>query len=127
MCTVNGQTGKVLLRRGLVAGALIAALSADAQSLLTNYQDGTQNIVFVGPDQHVYQIVANSSTWTSMDVTVATGLPLAATGSALASFANGAISISFFGVSGHLYQAVYANSSWAAWILLRPRGSNRLR
>lgn len=100
----------MLLRAGPVFVAVWIAVSGfetQAQSALSFYQDGTQNVVFVGPNQHVYQTVQNGSSWASQDVTAAAGLPLAATGTALSSFASGAIGISFFGVNGHLYDAVY--------------------
>jgi hypothetical protein len=98
-----------------LGGGLLFCWAAQAQTILTNYQDGTQNIVFVGPDQHIYQIVATGSTWVSADVTAAAGLPVAATGTALSSFVDGnAIGISFFGSNQHAYEAVYvAGQGWS--------------
>jgi len=76
-------------------------------SALTTYLDGSQNWVYEGANQHIYEAVF-SGNWGGVDVTSASGLPVAAPGSALSSFVDGnAISISFFGTNQHLYEAVY--------------------
>lgn len=100
-------TGRWVAVVGCALG-LWGGAGARGQSVLTSYYDGMQCIDFVGPDQHLYQIVNNGSGWTSQDVTAVTGLPVVASGSVLSSFVDGgAISVAFFGSNQHVYEAVY--------------------
>jgi hypothetical protein len=81
-------------------------------------EGGGESVVFVGPNQHVYQLsfnLSNSSTaWSTTDLTAATGSPLAAAGSALEAFyakSEGLEHIVYLGTNGHVCFMSFDSSS----------------
>ena len=81
-------------------------------------EGGGESVVFVGPNQHVYQLsfnLSNSSTaWSNTDLTAATGSPLAAAGSALEAFyakSAGLEHIAYLGTNGHVCFLSFDSSS----------------
>src|SRR5215471_21635106 len=82
----------VLLSGMITLPAIAQSIVPSASSKLAHLVDegGGESVVFVGPNQHVYQLsfnLSNSSTaWTNTDLKSATGSPLAAAGTALVAF-----------------------------------------
>jgi hypothetical protein len=64
---------------------------AGPDSGISGYVDlnGYQHFVYVGTDQHVFQIVYSNSTWGCGDLTVAANAPIADIGSAVSAFVDG--------------------------------------
>lgn len=93
-------------------------------SALVAYEDASSlpaspNVVFIGSNQHVYQLSLNAATavWSKQDLTALTGNTLAASGSALAAI-QGVVNfnghIIYLGTNAHVYQ-LWFNVSAATW------------
>src|SRR5262249_41824477 len=96
-----------------VAGSDLAAYE-DASTL-----PATLKVVYIGANQHVYQLSLNAATaaWSNQDLTALTGNTLAVSGSALAAvqgIVNDNLHIIYLGTNAHVYQ-LWFNVSAATW------------
>jgi hypothetical protein len=98
---------------------------AASGSALAQFFDsfGGQHVVYLGRNQHVYQLYWNDATgaWSNQDLTAATGNTLAASGSSLTAFLGRIFSknrdsedVIYLGANGHVYQ-LWFNPSSASW------------
>ena len=92
---------------------------AAAGSHLTSFADSFgEHIVYMGTNEHVYQIYYNSShgNWVDQDLTATTSGVSAASGSALSSFAdNSGEHVIYIGADLHIFQFYYP-ASGTGWI-----------
>src|SRR5215831_14057351 len=113
----------VLLSGMITLPAIAQSIVPSASSKLAHLVDegGGESVVFVGPNQHVYQLSFNLSnsttTWSNTDLTTATGSPLAAAGSSLAAFydeSSGIDHIVYLATNGHVGFLSFdsTSSSW---------------
>ena len=118
----------VLLSGMITLPAISQSVVPSASSKLAHTVDegGGESVVFVGPNQHVYELsynLSNSTTaWTNTDLTAATGSPLAAGGSSLAAFyakSAGLEHIAYLGTNGHVNFLSYDSSS-SSWKFTDP-------
>ena len=110
----------VLLSGMITLPAICQSVVPSASSKLAHTVDegGGESVVFVGPNQHLYQLsynLSNSTTaWSNTDLTSATGSPLAAAGSSLAAFyakSAGIEHIAYLGTNGHVGFMSFDSSS----------------
>jgi len=110
----------VLLSGMITLPAIAQSIVPSASSKLAHLVDegGGESVVFVGPNQHVYQLSFNLSnsttTWSNTDLTTATGSPLAAAGSSLAAFyakSAGIEHIAYLATNGHVGFLSFDSSS----------------
>src|SRR6516225_5981955 len=118
----------VLLCGMITLPAISQSVVPSASSKLAHTVDegGGESVVFVGPNQHVYELsynLSNSTTaWSNTDLTAATGSPLAAAGSSLAAFyakSAGLEHIVYLGTNGHIAFLSF-NSSSSSWTFSDP-------
>src|SRR5262249_2353456 len=113
----------VLLSGMITLPAISQSIVPSASSNLAHLVDegGGESVVFVGANQHVYQIsynLSNSTTaWSNKDLTAATAGTLAPTGSSLAAFdakSTGIEHIAYLGTNRHVCFLSFdsASSSW---------------
>jgi hypothetical protein len=92
-----------------------SGVPAAAGSALTSYinPSGIDHIVFLGSNQHVYQLRYNGS-WTTQDLTSLAGAGVAASGSALTTFVDskGNEHVLYLDPSQHVHQ-LYYNGTWS--------------
>src|SRR5215510_1454783 len=110
-----------LLLSGMITlPAISQSIVPSASSKLAHFVDegGGESVVFVGPNQHLYQLsynLSNSSTaWSNKDLTAATGSPLAAASSSLVAFfakSAGINHVVYLGTNGHIYFMSFDSSS----------------
>ncbi|HKF23527.1 MAG TPA: hypothetical protein VKE93_18280, partial [Candidatus Angelobacter sp.] len=100
--------------------------SASSKLAHTVDEGGGESVVFVAPNQHVYQLsynLSNSTTaWSNTDLTTATGSPLAAAGRSLAAFnakSAGLEHIAYLGTNGHVNFLSFDSSS-SSWKFTDP-------
>lgn len=113
----------VVLAGMMTLPAISQSIVPSASSKLARLVDegGGESVVFVGPNQHVYQLsynLSNSSTaWSNSDLTAATGSPLAASDSALVAFyaeSAGTEHIAYLGTNQHVCFLSF-DSSTSSW------------
>jgi|HubBroStandDraft_6_1064221.scaffolds.fasta_scaffold59391_2 hypothetical protein len=98
----------------MAGGAPLLASGTNLSAFISSSQE---HVIYLGTNQHVYQVVTTSSgTWTYQDLTATTGGAVAASGSALASF-NDSVGqhVFYLGTNSHVYQLYYAYNTrtWA--------------
>ncbi|HET9283740.1 MAG TPA: hypothetical protein VFR24_17435 [Candidatus Angelobacter sp.] len=80
---------------------------------------GGQDVFYVGADQHIHNIFSNSA-WHTNDITVASGAPLAASGSSVAAFLDtvgaatglvGGPDVFYVSTDQHIHN-IFSNSAW---------------
>lgn len=97
-----------------LAACLVSSGLLYADSSLTSYVNGSDNVVYLGTNLHVYQDTYSGSSWTNTDVTSVSGIPQAMVNSPLASFVqNGVVGIVIVASNQHLVEANY--SSGQGW------------
>jgi hypothetical protein len=90
--------------------AAASAHPAASGTALSSFVDSFQHVLYLGTNQHVYQLYYNGK-WVVQDLTTMSGAPSVASGSALTSFVTGSQEHAFYlGTSQHVYQLV-TNSS----------------
>jgi len=113
----------VLLGGMITLPAISQSIVPSASSKLAHLVDeaGGESVVFVGPNQHVYQLsfnLSNTTTaWSNTDLTAATGSPLAAAGTSLVAFydeSSGIDHIVYLATNGHVGFLSFdsTSSSW---------------
>jgi len=100
------------------AGGAPLAATGSALSSYAFEKQGTRHVIYLGADQHVYELRWDSSGWHANDLTSAAGgAPLAATGSALSSYAfenQNTQHVSYLGTDQHVHELWWASSGWHA-------------
>jgi hypothetical protein len=75
----------------------------------------TMQVVYIGSNQHLYQLSYNGTSWSGSDLTAATGAPSAATGTVLSSDYNrlaNTMEVEYIGSNQHVYQLWYEVAGW---------------
>ena len=112
-----------LLSGMMTLPAISQSIVPAASSKLAHTVDegGGESVVFVGPNQHVYQLsfnLSNTTTaWSNKDLTAAAGSPVAAAGSSLAAFyakSAGLEHVVYLGTNGHVCFLSF-NSTSSTW------------
>jgi hypothetical protein len=100
--------------------------SALPQSALTSFVDSSQgqHVVYLGTNQHVWQILWNGTSFAAGDLTSASGGPVAAPGSALTSFVDSSRGqhVVYLGTNQHIWQILWNGRSFAAGDLTSASG-----
>lgn len=93
----------------IAAGPLAATGTA-----LTSFSDSPgEHVIYLGGNQHVYQLFGTNGTWISQDLTAMSGGTLSVAGSALTSFVDSfGEHIAHIGTNGHVYQLYGENGGW---------------
>jgi hypothetical protein len=90
---------------------------------------GTEQVVYEGADQHLYQLVWNGSAWINQDLTAISGTSvLAAPASGLTSFSfsTADAQVVYVGTNQHVYQLAWTGSTWVNQDLSAMSGSSIL-
>lgn len=89
---------------------LRSSLATDFNSLAP-----TQEVEYLGADQHVHALFSSGGTWAHSDITATANAPLAAPGSALSSGPNSIANsqeVEYLGVDQHVHALFYNGSTW---------------
>lgn len=113
-------TGVVVLSFLLV---LLFTVPARSQATLAGYEDSTlsqQNLFYRGTDQHIYlkYYKATQSGWATLDVTSASGAPVAGSGSAISSFKDPTTNeqhVLFEAANQHIYDLFAPAANMQSW------------
>lgn len=103
---------------GDLTTATNSALPAGRPETVSGYvfsAKGTQNVAFVGVDNHIYQLTSARDGWYATDLTSATGTPPPASNSTLATYAfesEETAHVVYTGVDGHLHELWSGTAGW---------------
>jgi hypothetical protein len=107
----NGSYGYTDLTAA--AGAPVAASTSALSSMVDPYDTaGFVHFIYIGSNQHVYQLMAGDGSVTYEDRTYETGAPIAAAGSSLTTpvDSNGGQHFVYLGTNQHVYDAYWSGS-----------------
>jgi hypothetical protein len=92
------------------------AVAGSALAGYATFFNGQQHVDFLGSDSHVHELWFDGA-WHHNDLTLSTGAPSAATGSALSGYAtpfNNQHHVNFIGANNHVYELWYGqNWNWS--------------
>jgi hypothetical protein len=112
----NSSTGWHFSDVTAVSGAPVAASNSPVTSHINNIA-GTEEVFYIGANQHIYELFWTSAAgWNFGDLTFTTGAPAAGTGSGLSSQVNTIANtdeVFYVGANQHIYELFW--SSTAGW------------
>jgi hypothetical protein len=121
--------GSVWLNQDLtvMAGSNIPLANSGSNFTRFSLSRGTEQVVYQGADQHVYQLVWTGSAWINQDLTAMTGSStFVAPGSGLTSYSlsTSGVQVVYLGSDQHVYQFAWNGSVWLNQDLTVMAGSN---